>query len=209
MDEPMTILVVDDEAVIRNILVKLLHALGHRVLQASNSSEAISQMRTHRPDLVLLDIVMPGLNSMEVVKTASEDADLSSIAIVLVSGLDDLEVVGDYLEAGASGYLPKPFNRALLEMTIQSAAAQKGLQDALAQSRESSQIFCRQLAHDLNNGLTAIMMSAELMMIESNPDRQRASIEEIISATEDLSALIKQRRVEWAENLGSDGAQIR
>ncbi len=194
MDDSTTILIVDDEAVIRKILVKLLHELGYRVLQASNSSEAIVQMRTHRPELVLLDLVMPGLDSMEVLRSVRDDEDLNATAVILISGIDDLDVVADALDAGANDFLPKPFNKRLLELTIRKALEHRRLQDALEQSAQASETFCRQLAHDLNNGITAIMMSAELMLMEVESDQARAPLEDIIASSESLSTMIKQQR---------------
>jgi len=64
MSKMPTILIVDDEDIIRNILAKLVYGLGYCVLQAANTTEAVSMIRQHKPDLVLLDMIMPVVNSM-------------------------------------------------------------------------------------------------------------------------------------------------
>jgi len=189
-----TILVVDDEDIIRNILAKLIHALGYSVLQASNSTEAVSMIRQHKPDLVLLDIVMPGVDSMEVLNTVRDDDALKSTGIILISGVDCLDTVSSYIEAGADDFLPKPFNSALLKMKIRNALERSRSRHQSPTPDESCEAFCSQLAHDLNNGLTGIMMSAELLLMEPMPDASKHHLEDIIVSTEQISALIKQRR---------------
>ncbi len=194
MSKAPTILVVDDEEIIRNILVKLLCALGYSVLQASDSSRAISMIRQHRPDLLLLDIVMPGMDSMAVLKTVRGDADLQDTPIVLISAIDDLDVVAAYIEAGADDFLPKPFNSTLLQLKIRNALECKNSRLQLQAAQQSRESFCSQLAHDLNNNLTGTLMSAELLLMESLSDASRKYIEDIITSTEQISKLIKQRR---------------
>ncbi len=187
-----TILVVDDEDIIRNILAKLIHALGYSVLQASNSSQAVSMIRQHKPEVVLLDIVMPGVDSMEVLHTIRDDHALKSTAIILISGIDNLDTITTYIEAGADDFLPKPFNSALLNMKIRNALerSQRQTQTAI----ESNDAFCSQLAHDLNNALTGIMMTTELLLMEQPSASSKHHLEEIIASTEEISAIIKQRR---------------
>jgi len=195
MSKAPTILVADDEEdIIRNILVKLVHGLGYSVLQASNSTEAVSMMRQHKPDVVLLDIIMPGVDSMEVLNTVRDDDALQSIAIILISGTDDLDTVATYIEAGADDFLPKPFNSALLKIKIRNALERSQSRQQTQTTNQSCEAFCSQLAHDLNNGLTGIMMSAELMLMEQISDASKHNLEDIIASAEQISALIKKRR---------------
>jgi len=194
MPKTPTILVVDDENIIRNILAKLIHALGYSVLQASHSTEAVSMIRQHKPELVLLDIMMPGVNSMEVMHTVRTDATLQHIAIVLISAIDDLDTVSSYIDAGADDFLPKPFNSALLSLKIRNALERVSNRQQLQSGTQPSDTFYSQLAHDLNNGLTGIMMTAELLLMEHTTSPSKEYLEEIISSTEQISAMIKQRR---------------
>jgi len=194
MSRKPTILVVDDEEIIRNILVKLIYAIGYSVLQASNSTQAVSMTRRHKPDLVLLDMIMPGVDSMQVLKTVRGDDDLKDTAIVLISAIDDLDIVASYIEAGADDFLPKPFNSTLLNLKIRNALERKNSRLQLQAALQCSEEFCRQLAHDLNNSLTGIIMSAELLLMEKDLGPSKQHLEEIIAATEQVSALIKQRR---------------
>ncbi len=195
-----TILVVDDEAIIRNILAKLIHTLGYSMLQAANSTQAVSMIRQHKPDLVLLDIVMPGVDSMEVLRTVRGDADLSHTAIILISAINDLETVSAYIQAGADDFLPKPFNSALLGLKIRNALERAAIARRLQSALQARDVFCQQLSHDLNNSLTGIMMSAELILMEQASSSTEQHVREIIAATEQLSATIRKQRDATSEN---------
>jgi len=194
MSKMPTILVIDDEDIIRNILAKLIHALGYCVLQASNSTEAMSMIRQHKPEVVLLDIVMPGVDSMEVLNTVRNDDALKSTAIILISGIDCLDTVATYIEAGADDFLPKPFNSALLKMKIRNALERRSNSASTQKNADACDEFYQQLAHDLNNGLTGIMMSTELLLMGEPSAASKQHLENIITSTEQISAMIKQRR---------------
>ncbi len=199
MRKTPTILVVDDEDIIRNILAKLIHALGYSVLQASNSTQAVSMIRQHKPELVLLDIVMPGVDSMQVLNTVRDDDTLKSTAIILISGIDCLDTVSTYIEAGADDFLPKPFNSALLNMKIRNALERVSTRQQLREVIRSREEFCKQLVHDLNNGLTGIMMTAELLLMEQTRDSSKQHLEEIITSSEQISTLFKQHCQRFSE----------
>jgi len=194
MNKTPTILVADDEEIIRNILAKLIHALGYSVLQASNSTQAVSMIRQHKPELVLLDIIMPGVDSMEVLNTVRDDDTLKSTAIILISAIDSLETISTYIEAGADDFLPKPFNSALLNMKIRNALERVNSRQQIQAAMQSRDTFCSLLAHDLNNGLTGIMMTTELLLMEQTSASSKQHLEEIIASTEQISAVIKEHR---------------
>lgn len=121
-NEPL-LLVVDDEAGIIRLLKLELSAQGFRVITANNGEEAIKQADEHRPDAVLLDVMMPGLSGLEVMRRLRER---SNLPIILVTAKDkDTDKVRG-LELGADDYIVKPFNpdelgarvRAVLRRTI-------------------------------------------------------------------------------------------
>jgi DNA-binding response OmpR family regulator len=123
-----TILVVDDEPVLRETLAEALNADGFRVVTAADGREALSRFREHQPDLVVLDLMLPELSGIEVCRIIRAE---SGVPIVMLtaktSELD--KVVG--LELGADDYVTKPFSlrelsariRALLRRTEQLAEA--------------------------------------------------------------------------------------
>jgi len=112
MAEPQaTILVVDDEA--RN--VKLMEAIlvprGYTVVTAYNGEEALQQVQWQRPDLILLDVMMPGMNGFEVCRSLKDNADTCLIPVVIMTALGQTEDRIKGIEAGADDFLTKPVNR--------------------------------------------------------------------------------------------------
>jgi len=129
-----------------------------------------------------------------VLHTVRNDDALKATAIILISGIDDLDTVATYLEAGADDFLPKPFNRTLLKVKIRNALERSRYRLKTPPVDATCEAFCSQLAHDLNNGLTGIMMSAELLLMEDLSASSKHYLEDIIASTEGVSTLIKERR---------------
>ncbi len=103
-----TVLVADDDASILEFLSKALNRFGYEVLKAKNGREALSLIRELKPRLVLLDILMPGMDGVDICKVMRADIELASIPVIFLSALEPerLHAVAD--EAGATDYLPKP-----------------------------------------------------------------------------------------------------
>lgn len=123
-----TILVVDDEPVLRETLAEALEADGFRVLMAADGREALSQFREHQPDLVVLDLMLPELSGIEVCRIIRAESGVPIVMLTAKSSELD-KVVG--LELGADDYVTKPFSlrelsariRALLRRSEQVAEA--------------------------------------------------------------------------------------
>ncbi len=123
-----TILVVEDETTLRETLAEALEAEGFRVVQAPDGREALTRFRAERPDLILLDLMLPELSGIEVCRIVRAE---SSVPIVMLTAKDSEldKVVG--LELGADDYIAKPFSlreltariRALFRRSEQTAAA--------------------------------------------------------------------------------------
>jgi len=202
------ILIVDNEEIIRNILEKLNQALGYETLLASSSEQALQLLEQHTPDLILLDIMIPGSNSMDVITALKNNSANSHTGIIMISGTDNLSDIAAFIHAGADDFLLKPFNATLFKARISNALAainhtheKKKLLSQLAdcqlklqQAEMGRKEFCQELSHDLNNILTGIMMGAELLLMNELPKDVQKSLTEIIASTEQITALIKERR---------------
>jgi two-component system, cell cycle response regulator len=130
MTEPDgTVLVVDDEAMNRLLLVRSLEQEGLRVDSASDGLEALDMLRCRPFDLVLLDIVMPLADGFEVLAVMKDDPTLAHVPVIVISALEDMESVVRCIEMGAEDYLPKPFDRSLLRARINAGLAKKRLVD--------------------------------------------------------------------------------
>ena len=103
---PLKILVVDDEPAMVGALGALLGQAGHRIVAAYDGNEALDRFHAESPDLVLLDLAMPGLDGAAVCRLIREESD---VPIVIVSGEQDALVTAELLDAGADDYVRKPF----------------------------------------------------------------------------------------------------
>lgn len=123
------VLLVDDEPLNRDLLAARLQREGHQVVEAVDGLHALEQLRLHKVDLVLLDVMMPRLNGHETLLSLKADDELRHIPVIMISALDDLGSVVKSIEAGAEDYLPKPFNSTLLRARIGACLEKKSLRD--------------------------------------------------------------------------------
>jgi putative two-component system response regulator len=125
------ILVADDTDSIRALFQKLLSADGHEVITVEDGLEALSAAERHRPDVVLLDVGMPGLDGIEVCRRLKSDPASRLTPVVLVTGLSDLSDRIKGIEAGADDFLSKPVHPHELRARVVSLSRMKQLTDAL------------------------------------------------------------------------------
>jgi DNA-binding response OmpR family regulator len=112
MAEPQaTILVVDDEVRNVRLMEAILAPRGYTVVTAYNGEEALQHVQWQRPDLILLDVMMPGMNGFEVCKSLKDNADTCLIPVVIMTALGQTEDRIQGIEAGADDFLTKPVNR--------------------------------------------------------------------------------------------------
>jgi adenylate cyclase len=129
MNNPPRILVVDDNATNRDILTTRLKAHGYEALQAADGQEALAAVKQHRPDLILLDVMMPKLDGIETCRRLKGDDTLPFLPIILVTARVDSKDIVAGLEAGADEYLTKPVDQAALVARVRSVLRIKMLHD--------------------------------------------------------------------------------
>jgi adenylate cyclase len=129
MNNPPRILVVDDNATNRDILTTRLKAHGYEALQAADGEEALAAVKQHRPDLILLDVMMPKLDGIETCRRLKGDDTLPFLPIILVTARVDSKDIVAGLEAGADEYLTKPVDQAALVARVRSVLRIKMLHD--------------------------------------------------------------------------------
>jgi DNA-binding response OmpR family regulator len=108
-DSMATIMIVDDEPKIVELISDMLSPLEHEIVCAYNGDEALKKLEDIKPDLVLLDIMMPGVDGLEVCQKIKENPEMSDVSVVMVTGKRDLESHMDAIFAEANGYIMKPF----------------------------------------------------------------------------------------------------
>ena len=117
-----TILIVDDEVDIRDILrLRLANQPGFRILEATNGTDALELTRQQRPDLIILDWLMPGFSGMEVLKALRESPELMSIPVIMMTVKSELSAQAQGQAMGVVAYLIKPFDAIRLMETVQKA----------------------------------------------------------------------------------------
>jgi class 3 adenylate cyclase len=132
MSAPARILVVDDTPANIKLLGDLLAAKGYAVSTAPNGEEGLARIAAEKPDLVLLDVMMPGISGYEVCKRIRADAATSLLPVVMCTSLDPQQERVKGIEAGADDFLSKPVNQAELFARVKSLLRIKALHDELA-----------------------------------------------------------------------------
>ena len=132
MNETTNILIVDDNAANRDTLEALLTSLGHELRFAQSGEEALKKAIALPPDLILLDVNMPGMDGFEVCEKLRADSKLSSVPIVITTSLDDKKSKMRGIEVGADDFITKPIDgmeiRARVKMILRLNRYRKSLQ---------------------------------------------------------------------------------
>ena len=118
-----TVLVVDDERLIRTMLVHILEARGIACRTATNGAEALEACQAARPDLILMDIMMPVMDGIEACRRLKANPDWASIPVIAVTTINDPAAVLQMLDAGSLMYLTKPVAPERLVAAVQLALA--------------------------------------------------------------------------------------
>jgi class 3 adenylate cyclase len=129
MEQKPKVLIVDDEPLNVDYLEQELEDLNYHILTATNGREALDKIQSERPDLVLLDIMMPVLDGFAVMAQIKADPLLRDIPVIVISAANDLENVVKGIQQGAEDYLPKPFVPTLLHARISASLEKKSLRD--------------------------------------------------------------------------------
>jgi two-component system, sensor histidine kinase and response regulator len=165
------LLVVDDNPMNVEPLCDLLEAMGYRVDQALDGATALAKVEAQPPDLILLDIMMPGMNGFEVCRQLKQNPKHARIPVVFVTALSDTEDKVKAIDAGGDDFLTKPFNRPILLARIRSLLRLKEASDRLEESYRKLQALERMkddlmkmIVHDLKSPLSAVLATFEVIV---------------------------------------------
>lgn len=112
------VLVVDDDMLARMTAAQCVKQKGHEASMADSGAKALEMLQSARYDLVLLDLLMPEMDGLEVLTKIKLDPQLRRIPVIMVSGADEAESMARCMQTGAAGHLSKPLDPALLSTQI-------------------------------------------------------------------------------------------
>jgi adenylate cyclase len=135
-EDPGVILAVDDMPENRELINRLLSRAGHTVITAESGEEALELLETRGVDVVLLDLMMPGIGGADVLRRMKENEALRATPVVMISGRQDMDQIVSCIQAGADDYLLKPFNPVLLQARISAGIERKRWHDREEDYRE-------------------------------------------------------------------------
>lgn len=178
------LLIVDDNEMNRDVLARQLQRQGFTSKSIEDGETALRELRQHRYDLVLLDVMMPGLDGSQVLERMKSDDSTREIPVLMVSALDELDSVVRCIQIGADDYLFKPFDPILLRARIDSLLERKRLRDLekrrteeleatvaqlqtvereLRESNQELERFAGAVSHDLQEPLRTITSYIQLL----------------------------------------------
>lgn len=183
-DAPSLILVVDDEPKNIQVVGSMLLKHGHEVIAAHNGPDALDKLTSIRPDLILLDVMMPGMTGFEVCRLIQEDPSIRDIPVIFLSAAGDKSFVIEALQHGGVDYVTKPFHGAELLSRIDLHSNLQRVRRRLAETIEEKNRVLEIVAHDLKNPLNGIQFAA-MMLTEhrdaGTPHPQQAMLLESIT----------------------------
>jgi CheY-like chemotaxis protein len=121
MSSKKTVLIIEDEEDAAELFAEMMRVSGFRVLKTSRSAPAINMMIADKPDVVILDIMMPEISGLDILHQMRQDPELSSIPVVVVSAKSMPADIKNGMEAGASTYLTKPVGFLELKEAVERA----------------------------------------------------------------------------------------
>jgi two-component system sensor histidine kinase/response regulator len=174
-----TVLAVDDEPANLDLISRRLQALGCAVLRASSGEQALAIAERDRPDLLLLDVMMPGIDGWETCRRLKKNELTASIPVIFVTAADATEDVVKGFEAGGVDYIAKPVEALELAARVRSTLFTKRLQDELRASNlelrkveRSRQELIGMLGHDIRNLANSVVAFLQLVgMGQLDPTR--------------------------------------
>jgi len=181
----------------------ILKSSGYPVLSAHDGQEALDKIAQHRPDAVLLDVMMPRMSGLEVCRKLRSQYETRLLPIIMVTALNALEEKVQALELGADDFLSKPVNRVELLAKLHSILRVKALHDEVEETRRQLETKNRELVrmeqikekltqmvvHDLKNPLACIMGNLQLLELQC-PGLPADTFRQILSRTQESARLL-------------------
>lgn len=182
--EQVKILIVDDDIATGIILEGYLQSCNHYIHIVDNGKNALEWAEKIKPDLILLDIMMPGISGFEVCERLKNEKTTKRIPVLFITSLSDSDSHKKAIESGAEGFMVKPLNADLIVAYVKLFARMKKDQDNAEQRLDSIKKIVDSSVHDLVNVNSAV--SAKLELALSNRDQLKISYKHVEEALYNL-----------------------
>ena len=186
------ILLVDDQPANLRVVTTLLERQGYRVTTAGDGESALDACRRTKPDLLLLDMMMPGMDGFALMREIKRDPSLMRIPTIFLTAAQDRELLLRAFDVGAVDYVTKPFIPEELLARVNAHVVLKLTRDRLERMAKERQDLVNLVAHDLKNPLTSVLFASDMMMQpDMTPERSPRYLKVIHEATQDAIAYIR------------------
>ena len=202
------ILVVDDQAANVKVVSILLGRNGYDVLSATNGPEALLAIQARIPDLILLDMMMPGMDGFELLGALHAQPALRDVPAVFLTAAHDRDLLLRAFESGAVDYVTKPFMPEELLARVSTHIGLKQTRDRLERVARERQELVNLVAHDLKNPLTSVLFASEMLQRpDCKPERAPRYLQIIRDSTQDAVGYIRRYLEGQASALDSANAR--
>ncbi|MBD2439112.1 response regulator [Nostoc sp. FACHB-110] len=191
MDTQPSILVIDDEPDNFDVVEALLDGENYQLYYTPSGQQALDRLSSFQPDLILLDVMMPDLDGMEVCKRIKADPQWQAVPIIMATALTAKEDLARCLGTGADDFISKPLNGVELRARVNSMLRIKQHYDSLQVLLKLREDMVNMIVHDLRNPLASIVLAAEILRFPHlSSEQQQMKVEQIRLAGQQLQALI-------------------
>ena len=207
-EETPTILIVDDNPNNIKIVALILRSLKYKIVIATNGEQAIELVEQTRPDLILLDIMMPKMDGFEACSIIKEKEENSNIPVIFITALNDTESLVKGFKAGGVDYITKPFNKDELVSRVKTHLELKQTRDRLEKTTQhlselntlKDKMFSV-IGHDLRSPLSSVKMTLEFLskMTDKQDDPVAENIHIMLKTTDEVFGLL-ENLLGWAKS---------
>jgi signal transduction histidine kinase len=185
------ILIVDDEPITRQALEALLMGENYQISFAENGEEALTIIAAYPPDVILLDVMMPGMDGFEVCTQLKKNNHWKHIPVILITALDDKEDLAHGLDVGADEFLSKPVNSLELRSRVRSMLRIKRQYDELVNLLKLRDDLSHMIVHDMRSPLSVIQGSTDSILHRSELNElDRRRMERVQLQSQRLNGLL-------------------
>lgn len=191
MIKPPSLLVIDDKPTNLEVIESLLSDEDYDIYYASSGLKALERLDTIKPDVILLDVMMPEMDGMEVCRRIKANFSWCHIPIIMVTILDSKEDLARCMDAGADDFISKPINGIELRARVRSMLRMKQQYDRVQSLLEMREDMVNMMVHDLRNPLSSILFSCGILQRNKfDEPRKQKVIEQMLFSVNRLQSHI-------------------